>query len=662
MKMRNKKAMSLIVIALILFLPAGTITSKANEEPYWIDPAGDLYLKTDLNKGEILNFILSQESGFKPNGQAVMEEYDNFTSSTFNLSKWEKGQTGEDQTVWSLRGGSLMLAGSNNNSSATFILTRKTFAPGTELIINESRETGSRDLGVYADVSVGRGKIQNPEPWHPLFEEGGSFRSQGSDLPLYWQDKNQSVVPMGTPLRNYYGEHMQIIYGLNQSGFAYAKTLSLNQSRFPVIAEDPYGKGQFIHPDVLHIPQGLWGHKFWMSVTPYAWSNDSLENACLYYSDNGLTFHDPTGVVNPIGSPTPNLKKGSYGSDPELAFNGSHLFNYFVIGHVDEKNGKTMELPRVRIYNGENITPAQNLSFTDSEDALFVSPAILYDKDLKQFQMWIVDIGQKETNTIYRFNSTDGIHFTDKQKVGYSHWKKIWHLDVLERPTDGKKFALMSFVGDQGLFLGKENDQGDFTVSEQAILQADEASGGGQLNYQIYRSSGVFSQDGKQLNLWVSGKSLQGMRSVYYMQAKEANGSWQAFDFAKEDLVIMSPIKSEMKRQKFILDEKLDDLIKLIKVSVIRLWDKDYSEEKFHWMISQGESQYVHGGNRTIHEIAVRKTGHDPQVKIEKTEGGKIKVKIIPTDMEKIPGYQVKISGKEIGIRSQHESLRIEKI
>ena len=27
-----------------------------------------------------------------------------------------------------------------------------------------------------------------------------------------------------------------------------------------------------------------------MSVTPYAWSNDSLENACLYYSDNGYEW------------------------------------------------------------------------------------------------------------------------------------------------------------------------------------------------------------------------------------------------------------------------------------------------------------------------------------------------------------------------------------
>ena len=53
-----------------------------------------------------------------------------------------------------------------------------------------------------------------------------------------------------------------------------------------------------------------------MFVTPYAYSNDTLENACLYYSDDGFVWHVPPGVKNPIGTPIESeYKSNAYGSD-----------------------------------------------------------------------------------------------------------------------------------------------------------------------------------------------------------------------------------------------------------------------------------------------------------------------------------------------------------
>ena len=42
-----------------------------------------------------------------------------------------------------------------------------------------------------------------------------------------------------------------------------------------------------------------------------------LENACLYYSDDGLIWHVPPGVKNPIGTPIEaEYEANVYGLDP----------------------------------------------------------------------------------------------------------------------------------------------------------------------------------------------------------------------------------------------------------------------------------------------------------------------------------------------------------
>jgi hypothetical protein len=105
---------------------------------------------------------------------------------------------------------------------------------------------------------------------------------------------------------------------------------------------------------------------------------------------------------------------------------------YYVIGSV---NGNvTQERPKVRSYDGRNLSAPQDLVFEDAGSSLFVSPSILYDRAAERYLMWVVDISEARTNTLYRFDSTDGVHFGHKKAIRQSFWKKIWHLDVLTRP------------------------------------------------------------------------------------------------------------------------------------------------------------------------------------------------------------------------------------
>jgi hypothetical protein len=101
------------------------------------------------------------------------------------------------------------------------------------------------------------------------------------------------------------------------SGNANIYMLNITQNRLPLSIPDPYGYNQFNHPSIYFNETGVFGHKWWMFITPYAYSNGTYENACLYYSDDGLVWHVPPGVKNPIGTPIKSeYSSNAYGSDP----------------------------------------------------------------------------------------------------------------------------------------------------------------------------------------------------------------------------------------------------------------------------------------------------------------------------------------------------------
>src|SRR5437870_3946183 len=75
----------------------------------------------------------------------------------------------------------------------------------------------------------------------------------------------------------------------------------------PRLAIDtPDGSGQLVHPDVL-----LDGDRILLAVTPYPYSNDRLENPCLYTGD-GTSFEIVGNA--PIVPPPPK----DHNDDPDL--------------------------------------------------------------------------------------------------------------------------------------------------------------------------------------------------------------------------------------------------------------------------------------------------------------------------------------------------------
>jgi len=113
--------------------------------------------------------------------------------------------------------------------------------------------------------------------------------------------------------------------------------------------------------------------------------NDTYENACLYYSDDGLIWRVPPGVKNPIGTPIKSeYNSNAYGSDPygsdsHLIYNPNtaKFMCYYVIGYVC--GNVTVEDPKVKTYDGITVSPEINVPAHD------VSPAVLDDRATKTY-------------------------------------------------------------------------------------------------------------------------------------------------------------------------------------------------------------------------------------------------------------------------------------
>src|SRR5579885_1800762 len=81
------------------------------------------------------------------------------------------------------------------------------------------------------------------------------------------------------------------------------------------------GSGQAVHPDVVDFSSAWHGARYWLTMTPYPKSKQTLENPSILMSDDGLHVDVPAGLTNPIINAPKHPK--DYNSDPELVFDAT---------------------------------------------------------------------------------------------------------------------------------------------------------------------------------------------------------------------------------------------------------------------------------------------------------------------------------------------------
>jgi hypothetical protein len=248
--------------------------------------------------------------------------------------------------------------------------------------------------------------------------------------------------------------------------------------------------------------------------------------------------------------------------------------------------------------------------------------------------MWIVDI-DPAPHVIYRYTSTDGIHFGNKQAVSQSGPYYPWHINVMTYPGKSTIYALLTMYSNEGftgnLHLATANNYTDnFTVQSSPLLKLKDSSSATHKDALLYRSAGIFSDDGKLLKLWIPAQDTLGAWTVFYTQATEKNGVWTVGEFTTPRASLMT-----IKNTQYLYTPK-------------------------QWMLSQGDSPKSHGVKREINEVWGYKTGHTPKINA-KSMGTYTQIEVKPTDLQNVSDYQVMIPASMLNISSQRESLDVER-
>jgi hypothetical protein len=316
------------------------------------------------------------------------------------------------------------------------------------------------------------------------------------------------------------------------------RSLKSNPAYQNTFIPDPWGFGYFIHPSALWSGKPIFGHNYWLSVTPYPYIDQTVsedqekETPCLYSSDNGLIFENASGVKNPFAclNPIKGYDKNAYGSDPDIVYCPvtDQMFCYYVVGNIVGET--TIEDPKVRIYNGREMSQEYNCTGIRG-----ISPAVIYDQKSRNFYMWIIDINsdqkdKDQEDQLVRYESTDGINFTKKTIMDLSElYECPWHIDVCYNQYDEKYYMLITFLGRPGLWLATaDSPTGKFSLyQETPVLYIDDVSSSTDKISFIYRSTGLFKEKSNVLDLWLSVQIKNGgLWRIIHTTAKKNKYVW----------------------------------------------------------------------------------------------------------------------------------------
>ena len=237
-------------------------------------------------------------------------------------------------------------------------------------------------------------------------------------------------------------------------GISQADIYERARGKVNLFIETPFeGGNQPYHPSVVAFDSAWNGYKYWMAYTPYPYGNDPAENPCIVASNDLLYWEEPSGITNPIDSPSQATDLGiTYWSDTELIYNSTDNKLecwYRGIGSTNlwvrktSSNGVTWsERENLHTFSGTGTVSASVIledgtykiwimspnSYYETTDATnwgepttFTTEGINYwhfqvRKTTKGYEMF-AHVNWPHNLSIVHLASTDGITFTGTKKI-----------------------------------------------------------------------------------------------------------------------------------------------------------------------------------------------------------------------------------------------------
>lgn len=244
----------------------------------------------------------------------------------------------------------------------------------------------------------------------------------------------------------------------------------------PITLKSYLGNNQNVHPKVLYFENGFGGHKYWMGYTPYPYSDDDVENPCVAYSDDGINFTNITG--NPLDNP------GGYGYDSDI-----HLVYRSDTGTLEAwfryVGDESLEVREETIYRR---TTTDGVTWTDKERiysnetgviSKLLSPAIEWDG--VNYCIWVVRDGV--AIDYYEAPGTNPTSWTLIRSITMTFVDdgltvKAWHMDAIK---DGNQYILLIMCRNGtgiannrcSLFISTSNDNINYSTPVKVVGGAD---------------------------------------------------------------------------------------------------------------------------------------------------------------------------------------------
>jgi hypothetical protein len=308
----------------------------------------------------------------------------------------------------------------------------------------------------------------------------------------------------------------------------------------------PDGSGQTTHPSVVYFADG-WGvgsKKWWMTATPYAAGNNTLENPCIWSSDDGIAWAVPAGATNPlVAKPT-----DGYNSDPCMVWddqtfklkiywrrqNNTPIPDVSYICMIQSADGITWtDAAGTNVVGMSSDDLTTNCAVIGPQTATDgnndVSPCIIKE-GANDWHYWCT----MGTNIIYYRTSLDGITWSDPPTActqvitGYHlNSNVIWHLGVLWSPTLNKYLMFGCLrTGFERVFLLESTDKTTWTrLTYDVFAKNTNAAAWDALNY----TTRAVEVDG---NIYIyNSRYMDGAPDTWFVGALSGYSTQQIYDY-----------------------------------------------------------------------------------------------------------------------------------
>lgn len=258
----------------------------------------------------------------------------------------------------------------------------------------------------------------------------------------------------------------------------------------------PDGSGQVVHPSVHDFGPGIkWhGFRYWMAMTPFPGSDDSLENPCILASNNGWQWVIPAGLTNPI---YPEPYGGRFNSDPDITYDPRS--DELVLIYREQQQDATHQTFYARSPDGvtwpHKATP---MNWTLPATQL-LSPCIIRRGEGD----WLAYGITRDAWKIVRYTATSPEGPWSGPTVCTGTPATPWHMDIW---WAGDRFhALLDQFGTStdGLSCGTSSDGLAWTFGAPVMLPRP-----GEWDAELYRPTLTPHENGTHYRVWYSARSV----------------------------------------------------------------------------------------------------------------------------------------------------------